>query len=99
MATMLTTAGLAPTRRLRLAVGEETENRFLHFMHGLNKYPGLGPDQGPDAGFGFSYSIGNGTRHLGCREQQLPREHPAWESKGSQTHLRPKRSGDLEQIA
>lgn len=55
-------------------------------MHWLNKYPGPGPDQGSGARFGFSYSIGNGARHPGCQEQQLPRgEHPAWESKGSQT--------------
>lgn len=74
---------------------------FLHFvMHRLTKYPGLRPDQGPGAGFGFSYSIGNGTYHLGCQEQQLPGdEHPAWESKGSQTLLPPKWSRDFKQIA
>lgn len=55
-------------------------------MHWLTKYPGLRPDQDPGAGFDFSYSIGNDTYHLGCQKQQLPRdEHPAWESKGSQT--------------
>lgn len=46
-------------------------NGFLHLIHWLSKYPGLGPDQGPGTGFGFSDSIGNGTAILATRNSSF----------------------------
>ena len=54
--------GLGPHEAPQLS--RKRLNTSLLLTHGLNKYPGLGPDEGPGAGFDFSDSMGNGTAIL-----------------------------------
>lgn len=61
-ATTLPTLGTWPHEAAQLS--RRRLNTSLQLTHWLNKYPGLGPDEGPGAGFDFSDSMGKGTAIL-----------------------------------